>query len=604
MESKREDPLAKPAVEAKPAAENEPLNPGRRTFLVKVSGVAAMAATAGSVVLEPLMGGKNSVAGASTIDYSSGIRARESHSYRANTARAEDLNVGVQPDNGDLAQFPDFSALYSKSLLHDSLGLPNAKSWRSFKKAMTSGSHPDFQNIIMGTPGGGPNSRLNGPQGGLAFDLEGLDSHATVIAPSPSVASAQTAAEAVEHYWGALLRDVPFTEYGSSSLAARAVEDLNDLSYVSGGSNNEYPAPVTVENLFRGQVYQGDGNVLGPYLSQFMVQPTALGVQPLPQLLQTFLPVGGGGSEFMTDVSIFQGIQNGGNSVGALVMDPTLRYIRNGRDLAAYTHVDVLYQAYFVAFLLMAQLGTPTNPGNPYIGSISEKAFGTLGGPDAAGTLAEIATRALKAAWFHKWVVDMRMRPEEYGALVQVRLGNSNSNFGGTPQAAAALHKDVLKSEAVKLTNKTYGSYLLPQAFPEGSPTHPCYPTGHGTVGGACITVLKFFLDGSQPIRPLLTRAGRDVYVPSPDGLSLNTYNGSDADSLTINGELSKLAFNVSFGHGIHAGIHFRSSTLYSILLGEQIALSVLQDRAASYNEPFSITITKFDGTTATISNQ
>jgi hypothetical protein len=223
MESKREDPQAKPAVEAKPAAENEPLNPGRRTFLGKVSGVAAMAATAGSVVLEPLLGGKNSVAGASTMDYSSGLRARASHSYRANTARAEDLNVGVQPDNGDLAQFPDFSALYSKSLLHDSLGLPNAKSWRSFKKAMTSGSHPDFQNIIMGTPGGGPNSRLNGPQGGLAFDLEGLDSHATVIAPSPNVASAQTAAEAVVVRATADVGEVVQILYGSGRQRTRTV---------------------------------------------------------------------------------------------------------------------------------------------------------------------------------------------------------------------------------------------------------------------------------------------------------------------------------------------------------------------------------------------
>jgi hypothetical protein len=30
----------------------------------------------------------------------------------------------------------------------------------------------------------------------------------------------------------------------------------------------------------------------------------------------------------------------------------------------------------------------------------------------------------------------------------------------------------------------------------------------------------------------------------------------------------------------------------------------VLKDRAESYNEPFNITITKFDGTTVTISNQ
>ena len=39
-------------------------------------------------------------------------------------------------------------------------------------------------------------------------------------------------------------------------------------------------------------------------------------------------------------------------------------------------------------------------------------------------------------------------------------------------------------------------------------------------------------------------------------------------------------------------------------VLGEQVALSVLKDRAPSYNEPFTIHITKLDGTNATISNQ
>ena len=92
--------------------------------------------------------------------------------------------------------------------------------------------------------------------------------------------------------------------------------------------------------------------------------------------------------------------------------------------------------------------------------------------------------------------------------------------------------------------------------------------------------------------------------VPSSDGLSLVPYTGADRDSLTINGELSKLAWNITTGHGIHAGIHFRSSSYYSILLGEQVGLSVLNDRANSYAEPFTIHITKFDGTTATISNQ
>ena len=81
-------------------------------------------------------------------------------------------------------------------------------------------------------------------------------------------------------------------------------------------------------------------------------------------------------------------------------------------------------------------------------------------------------------------------------------------------------------------------------------------------------------------------------------------YTGADRDQIDINGELSKVAFNVCFGHGVHAGIHFRSSNYWGVLLGEAVALSVLRDRAKSYNEPFTINITKFDGTTATITNQ
>ena len=108
--------------------------------------------------------------------------------------------------------------------------------------------------------------------------------------------------------------------------------------------------------------------------------------------------------------------------------------------------------------------------------------------------------------------------------------------------------------------------------------------------------MLKFFFDGSFVIP--------SPQVPSNDGTTLNPYTGPDAGMMTVNGELHKLAHNVSFGHGIHAGIHWRSDTDTSIQLGEAVALSVLQDRAKTYNEKFSISLTKVDGTTATISNQ
>src|SRR5271157_5999889 len=412
-------------------------SPSRGKFMGTIGGVAAAAAVTAAVPLEPLFEGKDAEAEAAVAPYKSNTRANDSWNYRKSTAQNEKINVGVLPDNGDQKRYTDFSGNWSKTLKHDYLGIPNAAAWLSLVNALQTGRFSDFENILVGNPGGTNfTATLNGPQGALAFDLEGLDSHATVIPPAPSVASAQTAAEQVEHYWAALMRDVNFTDYASSSLAAQACADLNNMSYIRSHQNNEFPYPVTPQNLFRGQIVPGDSPVEGPYLSQFLIQPTFLGAQPLSQQLQRFRSVSQGGADFLTDPTEYQHVQNGGVPNFNLSYDPTYRYLRMGRDMAAYTHVDVLYQAYFTAFFVLAGINAPLNPNNPYNGSPTEHGFGTLGGPDAAGTLAEMATRALKNVWFHKWIVNLRNRPEEYGALVQANLTHQHP----MPQAAAALH--------------------------------------------------------------------------------------------------------------------------------------------------------------------
>jgi hypothetical protein len=571
-------------------------NKSRRSFMGKAGGLTAMAVAAAMVPLEPLIGGKETVVEASDITYSESNRANSAFNYRTKEAQAEKVSPAVAADNGDFALYTDHSGTWSKTLPHSALGIVNATSFNSFVTALTNGDFADFENILVGNPGGtNGNAQLNGPQTSLAFDLEGLDSHATVIDPSPTIASAQTADEQVEHYWAAMLRDVNFTDYGSNATAAAAASELNGLTYIKSTSNNEYPFPVTPQNLFRGQIVPGDGNVQGPYLSQFLLQPRTFGALPVNMMFKVFNP----GQSFMTSPTEYLNVVSGFAPSGSLTFDPTLRFLRNGRDMASYTHVDVLHESYFLAFLLLLSLNAPLNPGNPYLASKTEHGFGTLDGADCSATLPEVATRALKAAWFHKWIVNLRPRPEDYGALIQA-LKTKQSPL---PQAAAKLHADALNSQALAKTFSQFGTYLLPQAFPEGAPTHPCYPTGHGTVAGACITVLKYFFDGTKPIQPLLRAAGSDVMQPSEDGLSLVPYTGTDAANLTINGELSKLAFNISFGHGIHAGIHFRSSSRASILLGEQVGISLLNDRTPGYNEPFNISITKLDGTTQTFSN-
>ena len=329
----------------------------RRAFLGKLGKGAVAAAAVGAVGVEPFIGGKSSEAAAAIVPYNSAIRANAAYQYRIDMANSNHIFVRPQADNGDAARYTDYSGNFSKVLLHDGLGVPNHAAMVSLITAMQTGSQIDFANILIGTPGGGPNSRLNGPQVSLAYDLQGMDSHATTIPPAPTLRSTQTAAEQVEHYWAALLRDIPFADYASNSLVGQAVADMNSLSYLQGTSNYEFPFPVTRQNLFRGQIRPGDGNVLGPHISQFMVQPCYYGAQFLTQQYRTCLPNGAGGSDYMTSVSEYQLVQNGGDSGRQLVHDTTPRYMRAGRDLNCFTNVDVLYQAYFTAFLVLTGIG-------------------------------------------------------------------------------------------------------------------------------------------------------------------------------------------------------------------------------------------------------
>src|SRR5271157_4033560 len=221
-------------------------SPSRRKFMGTIGGVAAAAAVTAAVPLEPLFEGKHAQAEASVVPYGSSARTNAAWAYRDSTADAEKIDVGELPDNGDQKRFTDFSGNWAKCLKHDALGIPNYAAWISLVHALKTGRFSDFENIIVGNPGGTNfTATLNGPQCALAFDLEGLDSHATVIPPAPSAASAQTAAEEVEHYWAALLRDVPFNDYPGNALVAKAVADMNNLSFLKSPKNIEFPFPLT-----------------------------------------------------------------------------------------------------------------------------------------------------------------------------------------------------------------------------------------------------------------------------------------------------------------------------------------------------------------------
>jgi hypothetical protein len=520
---------------------------------------------------------------------------KDAFEVRFGTATLEATPTGSvkHATNGDEQLYADKSGTYTKCLKQDKPGVVNPKAFKRFREALGNASGTiagtaDFE--VNGLLGAG--RKLNGPLGAFALTLAGGDSQHfgdAVVPPAPALASPEYATELVENYWGSLLRDVPFTQYATNATAIAAAKEMTQLGAYAGPRDAK--GVVTPDLLFRGGLSiqrKGKtttyfaGETVGPYISQLCILPTHLGAQPIDQKVDTLAA----GVDYLTNLNDWAAVQNGATTPPAQP-GTARRYLHDGRGLAAFTHVDELYQAYLVAYLVLNTLKIGPNPKSPYGKFKNQQPFGTFGGPDIVATLGAVARAAINAVWYQKWIVHLRHRPESGGGIVElIKTGQANT-IDGTVDPL------VLNSMAVQKSHARNGSYLLSQAFPEGSPAHPAYPTGHGTVAGACITVLKFFFDGEATIP--------NPQIPSADGLTLVPYTGA---KLTVNGELHKLAHNISFGHGIHAGIHWRSDTDFSILLGEAVALNFLQDQAWTYKEDFAVRLTKLDGKPVTIKNR
>src|ERR1700675_2698492 len=563
------------ADEAQDLATNPTSNPlSRRAFLGRASPSTAVAAA--SVGFPALLLTENAEARAvpriADVGDEEGDSSRRERSFqiRLKAAIAErKVPVPPQINNGDEALYPNFIGNYSQGLPHSSIGEVEPAAYRDLLTAVKSGSPEDFANIPLGG-----NTKLSGLQGGLAFDLEGTDSGQLTIPPSPALASAERAGEMVEDYWMALARDIPFSQYGSEPLTAAALTDLNKLSDFRGPKVN---GQVTAATLFRGPT---TGDLTGPYLSQFFLLPVNFGTLSVAQKYHTYLD----NKDYLTDFGSWLAVQNGQGPFPVNDTSPPTTYLKNGRDLGAWDHVDFAYQAYLFATQWLLGNRAPFNPGNPYLTSTNQSGVQTFGPQHILDLLGEVSNRALKAMWYQKWFVHRALRPIAYGGLVHNTI---------TGVAKYPVHRDVLNSQAVDEIFKKTSHYLLPAAYPEGGPQHPSYAEGHGVIVGACVTALKAFFNESFVIPSPM--------VASDDGQSLVPYTGSDAGQITVGSELNKLANNVALGRDV-AGVHWRSDAEQGLLLGEKVTISILRDQRHTYNEPFDgLTFTKFNGVPITV---
>jgi len=466
--------------------------------------------------------------------------------------------------NGDEARYADKRASFAKTLPHDEAGEVDAEAFATFVAVLSSGDPDRFETI--------PRDRraeveLNNPQATYAFDLVGPDSGATFLEPAPAFSSALMASEMAELYWLALTRDVAFRAYETDPLVSGAVAELNSLTEPLTSGNGEKLTPATV---FRGNT---PGDLVGPYLSQFLWLDIPYGIKSIDQ--RYIVPVRG--QSFLTGYREWLACQRGARPATRIAFDPAPRFICSACELAEYVHRDFSFQTYMNAALIMLAMGKEAlSPTNPYRRSRTQSGDITLGSKNVLSMVAQAALLGQKAAYFHKWQVHRRLRPECFGGRIEAHASG---------QRRYDLHTDVIQCDGVARVGSRYGTRLLPVAFPEGCPTHPSYPSAHACNAGACATILKAFFD-------------TDYVLPHPveavaDGSALEPWRGA---ALTLGNEIDKLASNIALGRDA-AGVHYRSDSVRGLLVGEQQALGLLRDYSRTYNERFDgFVVRKFGG--------
>ncbi len=263
------------------------------------------------------------------------------------------------------------------------------------------------------------------------------------------------------------------------------------------------------------------------------------------------------------------------------------------RDLATYVHFDALYEAYLNACLILLDLGARFDPAHPYTNSTVQTGFGTFGGPHILSLVTEVATRALKAVWFQKWYVHRRLRPEAMGGLIHNQLTSAGSYplhaeiLATGPGTIAVL----VQAHNAAMTGGV-GTFLLPMAFREGSPMHPCLWRGprHGR--------WRLRNDPEGMVRRSsfsCCRAPRWSAIQAAPA-----WSRSRTRRLTVGGELNKVAANIAIGRNM-AGVHWRTDYTKSVRLGEAVAIHLLEEQKLCYNEFSGLGLTRFDGTRITI---
>ena len=580
---------------------------------------------------------------------------RAESSYRVRVEAAEQARQRTHPvhtANPDEERygFANYLMSFTKGLEHHcDLGVvADPAHFKAFRACIDEGfAEPFTSRVFVPTNSKLDRRQWEAPTAGVVFDLEGPDAQAVTMAPAPKLCSDELTFEMAEVYELALLRDVPLTSFDAGGGTGQAeldasIDRLNDLPYAKAGFQGRSRTTNDAGVLDRQTGFRGSspGVDNGPYVSQFLWVGSGNDCHDIedgfisygPQMIDQRVRIAEKKDDYMQTWKDWLAVQDGYKVQGCgpgQKLDCKTRFICTPRDLATYVHVDALYQAYLNATLILLGMGTPFDQSfaklsgmrNMYkpgeAGGILQNAggFALWGGPHILTLVTEVATRALKAVRYQKFNNHLRLRPEALAGRV-TRFEELEKEFPGLCDCLTNMRKD-LDPTLQKINDHNgadaalpNGNFLLPMAFQEGSPMHPTYGAGHATVAGACTTIVKAFFDTGTVLGvnsdkndkcnfckvgffPKISDAV--YYEPDKDGNKL-TKKKVKGCPLTLEGELNKLAANISIGRNM-AGVHYYSDYFDSLRMGEEIAIGMLEDQALCYpTDDFVLNVPTFDG--------
>lgn len=499
----------------------------------------------------------------------------------------------------DLTTYTDASGdvwypyLFGKTLSHNNTtGLISKADGDKLISAISSGTIEDINNITLHDH---PNRtrKLEGLTTLHSYNLVGNDPvmHDLPESAEFAIDSSKNLFEMMEVYAKSLTRDIPFHMYETD--ASNIITALNNFEAadITCPTNN---GVIDSTYLFRGK---GSDEEYGPYISQFLLLPFNYGNLRVDQKYKVETDSNSG-----LTMSSWLDVQNGVQGNNSM-FETSYNYVHNGRVLGSKVHMDPLFQFYYDAALIAMQNNiSPSAWSND-----NTTAWTDGGGPCLLASVAEVALGALRVAWYQKYGLTMKIRPEVLAQRITLGANNDDLKMG-IPKLNKIIscisgneildlvddkNKQVLMDNS--MTSDVSNNYYLNLQFAEGSPTHPSLPAGHAVVAGACVTVLKAMLnthDENNDKRKWQNDNSimRDTKV-SLNGTELVDFSGSDVGDMTIVGELNKLASNVSLGRDF-AGVHYRCDGDWGIVSGEEYAISYLVDKAlelhASKNSAFT----------------